>query len=292
VILRLLAAGALLLAPGTARAPAETPARVPARAPEARAGPYRVVVDRIAHNPTLVVTYTAPGGQPGPPVEVRRSAQLQIALYTDDPAAAKGLASLQVHRLTSEQNGRISELSHYGGVLPDSSDGAVIRASVSLTVTPALVREIRALEGEIVSFTQTQEVEIEVPVAGRTLPVTVEKSGVRATVQELARDGSSARVGLTLEGPATSMLLDTSNDGSRGVELLNTAGSAASPSGGTLTQPRPARAEYRLGFLGLRGEPGLVRFRVLLRSGTRRVFPFRLEHIPLPFRPESRLSKP
>jgi hypothetical protein len=95
-------------------------------------------------------------------------------------------------------------------------------------------------------------------------------------------DGGNAQIALTLEAAPGSVLVNTVNDGTYGVSLLNAENRPASPNGGTMLQPRPNQAEYRLSFGTLRGMPDKLQVRFLQRAGARHVYSFRLEHLPLP----------
>jgi hypothetical protein len=255
--------------------------------PEAKAGPYRVVVDRIMQNRNLVMNHGNHGGQParrGDGLQVRRTVQLQMAVFASDKVKADGLASFQVNSVAVETERRVIDLPHYGGMLENPNDSAVIRAYLYIPAFPARAPEIRAIEGEIVAYEKSVPVDIDIPLESSNLPVTVEKDGVRATVRELILENGAARLVLWLEAPAESAIINLVSDGSYGVSLLNTENRLATPTGGSMVQPRPHQAEYRMSFQSLRGAPGAVRVRVLHRGGPRRVYPFRMEHVSLPTR--------
>ena len=251
---------------------------------ETRAGPYRVVVDRVSHNRTTSVQYDPATGEAQAP-EVRRQVQVQIGVYTTDPLAASALATFQLSSMLCRVGRRTEEISHYGGQLESPNDKAQLRAYVYAPIFPAEPGEIAALEGEISAYDRATLVSLEVPLT-RPLPASAEADGVKVTVREMVRDGDHARVVLETETGAKNTLAAPSPDGSHGVELISREGLPATSVGGSLVQNRQNRLEYRLGFLRLRGDPGRLRVRVVRQSGERKVYPFRLEKIPLPTRTE------
>jgi hypothetical protein len=121
---------------------------------------------------------------------------------------------------------------------------------------------------------------VDLPVGG-SLPVTVEKDGVKATLHQFSAEGATARLRLTVEAPPNTVVANTASDGSYGVSLLNTEGRLGVPGAGTMLQSRSNQAEYRLSYSGFSGTPGTVRVRFLYRGGQRRVYPFRIERVPL-----------
>lgn len=275
---RAAAAAALLTLAGAACGAPED------RAPEARTGPYRVVVDRITHNPSVAITYPSAPAKGKPQVEARRTVQLQVAVYAADAAAATSLATFQIASVSAEVGGRVGYLPHYGGTLENPNESAAVRAYLYLPGFPALAREIRALEGAVVAYPRSELAELEIPTGDGSVPRTVERGGVRATLREFALQGATAQLSLSLEGAADSVLLNTTSDGTYGISLVGPEGRPATPSGATMVNPRANQAEYRATFQGLRGAPARVRVRFLHRSGERRTYPFRIERIRIPTR--------
>jgi hypothetical protein len=253
--------------------------------PEVRVGPYRILIDRITHNHTLTLNYQTGPAPPDEPLQNRRTVQLQLAVFAQDKAAQAGLTSLDIRTVTVEGERRTLELPHYGGMMENPNETAAVRAYLYIPSFPLRNREVRAVEGEIVSYDRSAPVELEIPIADQKPPVTVEKDGVRATLQELTVQGATVQIVLRLEGPENSVLAAAANDGTYGVSLYNTENRSAAPTGGTLTQPRGNQSEYRLGFQNLRGPVGKVKVRLLHRGGERRVYPFRIERIAIPVRP-------
>lgn len=252
---------------------------------EAPAGPYRVIVDRVAHNLKVTLNYDTGTKPPeGAPAQFSRSIHLQVAVATKDPAAGPGLSTFQVKSVTADNGTRVLELPHYGGMLDSSSDDAVLRAYIYLPSFPLAAKEVRAIEGEITSYERSSPVQIEIPVVPGKLPEPVEKDGIRATVKEWEADKEEIRAVIWLEGPPNTVLINTSTDGTYGVALLNDAKKPAHTQGGSLIQPRPNQAEYRVGFLNLKGTPEKLKIQLLHRSGPRRVYPFRIEHVEIPAR--------
>ncbi|MFN3650276.1 MAG: hypothetical protein ACK47B_11915 [Armatimonadota bacterium] len=249
-------------------------------------GPYRVSVDRVTSVRKLVVGFDVPGREKAEAgAQASRTVQLQVSVNTDDPKAAAGLVTFKLEEMLVEQGRRLVSLPHYGGVLETANDSAVVRAYLYVPSFPALHSEIRSLQGEIAAYENASIEELMLPVdpAG---PTTVEgRGGLKATLQSVKVEGSTARVELDLSGPEGTQLLAPLADGTHGVTLQDAQGREAAPSGGSMEHPRPGSAEYRVGFRGLRGEPKTVALRVLVRSGARRIYPFRLERIPLPVRP-------
>jgi hypothetical protein len=125
-------------------------------------------------------------------------------------------------------------------------------------------------------------VDVEIPIDDAPLPRTVEKDGVKATLQELNLQGSGAQLLLRLETDPSGVVATIENDGSYGVGLSNKESRAASPLGGLVNQIRPSLVEYRLGFQNVRGPLSALRVQVMYRGGARRVHPFRIEHVPIP----------
>ena len=286
---------ALLVGAGTASAiePAAAPRATPpapmaaAKAPEVKAGPYRIVVDRLNESSTLTLNYRTEGNRrEGGPVQSRRSVQLQLAVYGPESGLETGLAHFQIKRVAAGAGGRPVEVAYQGGMLETPGDGAVLRVYVAIPSLPPLARELQAIDGEIVSYEKAATVDLEIPVEPGKLPRTVEKDGLKATLRELTVNGGAIRLVLSLEGDAESALIDPSTDGTHGVSVLAADNRAAAAAGGTLLQPRANRAEYRLAFQGAQAAVTRVRVRVLQRSGPRRVYPFRIERVPLVGRPE------
>ncbi|MCC2668606.1 MAG: hypothetical protein K0Q72_1077 [Armatimonadetes bacterium] len=273
---------------------ADTPPAVPApKAPEGRTGPYRVVVDRISHNRKTVVSYRTDAAHGDPaPAQFARTVHLQLAVYTKEAWAGPGLAMFQVKGVSAETGARVMDLSHYGGMLETSADGAVLRAYLYLPNFPIGAKEIRAIEGDIVAYERSLPTEILIPVNGEKRPEPFEKDGVKVTVREWEVEGDEVQAVIWVEAPQNSVLINTTSDGTYGVSLLNTMGRAANTQGGALLQPRANQAEYRVGFTNLRGPIGTLRLRFLHRSGPRRIFPFQIERIPVPSRPGEPASPP
>jgi hypothetical protein len=279
------AAAVLTLLGWTAWRAQGDPAPAPVRRSEAVAGPYRVVVDRIAHNRKITLDYEVPPkAVDGPAAQFSRTVHLQLAVFTKEPAAGPGLSTFQVRSVLADNGSRLVELPHYGGMLETSNDGAILRAYVYLPNFPLAAKEVRAVEGEIVAYERSTPVQIEIPVVPGKTPEPVEKDGIRATVREWEQDKDEIRAVIWLEGPPNTVLINTTTDGTYGVALFNSAQKPASTQGGSLVQPRPNQAEYRVGFLNLRGTPEKLKIQLLHRSGPRRVYPFRIEHVEVPSR--------
>lgn len=279
-------AAALLL--GGALATAALAAGEGTQRPEARTGPFRVVVDRISESRTTVLTYrTAPGRREDGGAQSRRTLQLQVQVLADNPGAAAGLASFQVNGLSAESGRRLLGLPHSGGILETPDDKAVVRAYLYVPACPPLASEVRAMEGEIVAYEKAGDSEIEVPLTGKT-PSSAQKDGIRATVQATTHQGTNSQLTLELTAPDGTMLVNPANDGTYGVSLVSAGSRPAPPTGGSMSQPRPNAALYRLGFQNVQGPPLAVRVRFVYRGGARRVYPFRVEHIPIPTRPAAR----
>lgn len=268
---------------GTALAAVAAP--LPAfQTPNAKVGPYQVAIDRITANRTNQLQFRT-GDQPRrmePGLHSTRLIQLQIGLFSEDPSAEAGLTTFQVKGITVELRGRSVDLVHYGGVLENPNDKALVRAYVYIPNFPLGPREIRYLEGEVVSYDHSAPLQLALPLAGARLPLVVTQDGVKATLRELTMDGSNAQIDLLLEGAPGSVLVNTVNDGTYGVSLLGAENRVASPNGGTMLQPHPNQAEYRLSFGSLRGAPDRLSVKLVQRAGARHVYPFRLEHLPLP----------
>jgi len=274
------AAGLALLLAGAAAAQGP-PRSVRVARPLTAVGPFRIGVDRIYQSRSAAVTFSAPPGGGRFALVSRRTVQLQLGVFTDDPAAAAGLSTFQVSGVSALLGGRLIDLQHHGDRLETPNDTAVVRAYVYLGSVPPEVRELLAIEGQVVAYEKSTHLEIDVPLAGAALPRPVEVDGVTATVRELSVDGGTAQVTLSLQAPTLSVLMSGGSDGSYGVSLHGPEGRPAACLGGAFIQPRPNQAEYRLTFQNLRGAPTRVRVRVLHRGGARRVFPFRLERVPL-----------
>jgi hypothetical protein len=265
---------------------AAEPLAKPVGPPEGVSGPYRVVVDRVSHNRKVTVNYRVGGGsrEPGP-AQFSRTVHLQLAVFARETWAGPGLATFQIKGVTADTDRRSYDLPHYGGMLETPTDGAVLRAYLYVPNFPLGAREIRAIEGEIVAYEKSAPLEIEIPLDSPKVPLHVEKGDVRVSVREWDVEGDTARAVLWVEAPPNSMLINTTTDGTYGVSLHNAAGRSANTLGGAMLQPRANQAEYRVGFQNLRGEPAKLKLRVLHRSGPRRVFPFRVERVPIPERP-------
>jgi len=273
---------------------AENPAPAPvASRPEAVAGPFRVVVDRVAHNRKIGVTYgTGSNAQHSAPAQFTRTVHLQLAVFAREEWAGPGLATFQVKAVTAETANRVTDLAHYGGMLETPTDGAVLRAYLYVPTFPLGPREIRTIEGDIVAYEKASRVEIDIPLDGSKLPAPVESAGIRATVREWEMDGDSAQAVIWVEAAPNTVLINTSTDGTYGASLLNAAGRAANTLGGALLQPRANQAEFRIGFQNLRGTPTKLKLRFLHRAGARRTYPFRIQAVPIPARPVTAPSAP
>jgi len=258
----------------------------PPRRPVLNVGPYRVQLDRITAARNRILNYRVPGVERDErPLDSRCTVQMQVAVFATDPTAGPGLATFQVHMVTAEERGRVGEAPHYGGLIDTADDGALLRAYLYMPSFPALAREVRTIEGEIVAYEKTEPLRIEVPLPGLKFPASAEKDGVRATVRELTTEGGGARLTLSLEGPPSSILLNGKVAGGYGVSLLDLEGRPASLATGNLVNPRPNQSEYRLAFSNLRAAPSKVVVQIIHRGGARRVYPFRFERVPLPIRP-------
>lgn len=265
------------------------------RMPEAKTGPYRVVVDRISQNTNLTVNYAGPAsalGQPASNVDVRRMVQLQLSVFAATKEAGMGLTTFQVSGVSVDSGGRVLQLTPYGGPLDNPSENAVLRAYLYVPVFPATVREVRALEGQIIGYERSKQMEIEIPIGDGAVPRVVQKDDIKATLREYNFDGDSAQVVVWLEAPANSSLVNTTTDGSYGMKLVDVLGRTSTPNGGAFINPRPHQAEYRLGFHSLRRAPAAVRVQLLYRGGERRTYPFRIEGIPVPGRPVPAKASP
>lgn len=257
----------------------------PARRSAAEAGPYRVVVDRIAHNRKIILNYDTPEkAADGAPAQFTRTVHLQLAVFAKDLAAAAGLSTFQIRGVTAENGTRVVELPHYGGMLETANDGAALRAYIYLSNFPLAAKEVRAIEGEIVAYEHSTPIQLEIPVTVGTIPAPVEKNGIRATVREWEQEKDEIRAVISLEAPPNTVLINTTTDGTYGVSLLNNLQRPANTQGGSMIQARSNHAEYRVGFINLRGTPEMLKIKVLHRSGPRRVYPFRIEHMEVPTR--------
>lgn len=275
------ACAALVTLFSTAARPDEPPVTMVKR-PEQKVGPYLVAVDRINQNRRITVNYRTDGAKKDPgSVQVQQTAQFQIALFSDEEWARTGLATFQVKSVTVDGPRGPLEVPHYGGPLESPGDNALVRAYLYVSSVPALAREIRSVDGEVVCYKKTTPLEIDIPLGEGKPPVTVEKDGVRATLKEFAPEGALVRVLLSLEAPPTSVLVNTTIDNSYGVALYTGETRTANSNGGMLIQPRPNQSEYRLTFSPGQDNPTRLRVRVLHRAGPRLVYPFKIQKIPL-----------
>src|SRR5207248_4194705 len=99
------------------------------------------------------------------------------------------------------------------------------------------------------------------------------------------RDGIVA-VRLVGRAPSGGQLMAATLDGTFGIDLLTESGAPAAPAGSTLGTTPEDDAEFDLAYQAPRGAPSRLRIRAVVRSGARHALPFRIEHIPLPARPE------
>jgi hypothetical protein len=257
----------------------------PARRSEAETGPYRVVVDRIAHNRKITLNYDTPEkAADGAPAQFARTVHLQLAVFAKDLAAGAGLSTFQIRSVTAENGTRMLELPYYGGMLETANDGAALRAYIYLSNFPLAAKEVRAIEGEVVAYERSTPMQIDIPVTVGKIPTPVEKNGIRATVREWVQEKDEIRAVISLEAPPNTVLINTTTDGTYGVALLNNLQRPANTQGGSMIQARSNQAEYRVGFINLRGTPDMLKIKVLHRSGPRRVYPFRIEHVEIPTR--------
>lgn len=255
------------------------------RQPVVAAGPYRVMVDRITQNRTVTLDFALPGGRPPDGVATQRSVQFQVAVLPKDPKTAPQISTFQVKSVTVRQNNRPVDVHHYGGPLESPNDPALVRAYLYVPAMPANAQELNSIEGEIVSYERNGPFEIEIPTAG-DLPRTVEKDGVKVTIREWVHDGASGRLIMWVEAPNNSLIVNSANDGSYGVALINDAGRTLSTGSGTMLQVRSNQAEYRMNYFSIQGKPTTIRLRFLHRAGARQVYPFKLENITVPPRPK------
>lgn len=263
--------------------PGHSQAQGPVKQPEVKVGPYRVVVDRITQNRGVVMEYQTTG-QANPSLRVQRTVQVQVAVLGEEPGARDQLSTFQIKSVLVERNGRPVELPHYGGPLEAPNDPSLVRAYLYVPSLPATLKELRAIEGEIVSYTKTEMLDVEVPLEGAA-PQTVEKDGVKVTVREWAQEGPAVRVVLWVEAQPSSLLLNTTTDGSYGVTLYNREGRATLVGAGNMLQVRPHQAELRMSYSSVQGQVAKVRLRLLHRVGPRKVYPFRIERVPIAVRP-------
>ena len=265
------------------RAPAgPSPALTPTlRRPEARVGPYRVLVEQVTASEYLQeLLGIAAGARPA--ATGRRSAHLQLRLVGDTAESSAAVDLFAVHALTVEADGRAVEVAHYGGPL-ENADDAVLRAYVYAGDVGMSTREIRSVEGEITAFEHAEEVRAELPLEPGA---SVLANGARFTISECStRDGM---IGVRLLGrpPAGAQLLAAALDGTYGIDLLTESGTSATPAGSTLGTTADGDAEFDLAYQLRRGVARRLSIRALIRSGARHVYPFRIEHVPLPARPE------
>lgn len=272
-------AAALLALPGIgARAAADVPPMV-----EARVGPYRIAVDRISVGENFTLTYRRAGGAGGRerPLDVRRTAQLQIVVRDTSPARGGGLAQFQIFSVGAAVGGRPLDLAFHGGSL-ESVEADGMRAYLFIPEVPPGIRELRAIDGQIVHYERAAPVEIELPLPEGAPGPVVRKEGVEVAMQEVDVGPDGLRVTFRLEAGPDAALVPQTEDGSCGVTAVTGADRPVPANGGGATQTAANRVEYRLVFPDLREPPKRLRIRVLLRSGPRRTYPFRLERVPLP----------
>jgi hypothetical protein len=276
------ACAAALLFGGAAFAAPSAPAGREIKQPSTKVGPYRVTVDRISPNRTVTLEYaTSPTSISS--YNSRRTVQLQVAVMGDDASAVAGLATFQIKTVTVERKGRAVELPYYGGPMENPNDPAIVRAYIYVPGLPAAAEELRSLEGEIVSYDRTAPFEVELPLDGM-VPKTVEKDGVKVTLRELSWEGGIARFVLWVDAPPNTVIVNTTNDGSYGVSLFNEKDRSAPPAAGTMVQVRSNQAEYRMSYHSVQGTPNRIRLQFLHRGGSRKVYPFRVERIPVPYK--------
>src|SRR5438067_5497080 len=143
------------VSPPPPRAPGQPPALTPAsgpaapciRRPEARAGPYRVLVEQVTASEYLQ-QLLGPGAGPAP--TGRRSAHLQLRLVADSADAGAAVELFAIQSLTVEADGRRLDVPHYGGPL-ENADDAVLRAYAYAGDVGMATKEIRSIEGEVIA---------------------------------------------------------------------------------------------------------------------------------------------
>jgi hypothetical protein len=251
------------------------------RRPEARVGPYRVVVERVTHSQYLQSLFLSdPLGQ-APRRSGRRSAHVQLRLLADEPQAGAAVELFTIHSLTVMAGGKQVEVSHYGGPL-ENNDDAVLRAYVYASDVGLATSEIRSLAGEITAFEHARVVTAEIPLSN--LPVVQTVDGVRFTCTEVSVRDGIATIRLLARAPEGSQVVAASSEATYGIKLWCVDSIPAAAASSTLGTTSEGDAEYTLGFQSLHGTPSRLQAQVLMRGGERRVFPFDIEHIPLPGR--------
>jgi hypothetical protein len=236
----------------------------------------------MSHNRKVTVSF-APGEADSKRIRSARGVNLQLGVYAREKGKAPGIAAFQITGVTAGTDARPLRLPFYGGMLELPDESALVRAYVYASGIPAAATELRSLEGQIIAYDRSGPVEIDVPLEGGA-PATAQVEEVKATLRELSARPGTASATIAVEAPANTTLTSTSGDGGYGVSLLNQDRRPARVAGGSARNLRPNLIEYRLSFDGIEGTPTLLHLRLLRRGGTRRVFPFRVEHIPVPLR--------
>ncbi len=263
----------------TAAEPEKRP--VPPGAPEARAGDYRVRVEKIVQSENLTLDFDEKGR---PARTGRHSVYLHLAV---EPLRAERLFNidrLEPQVLAFSGAGRPVTFQPYPVEQRNGPDLAAWRTLLMAQEVDLNAARLQKLAGELVVYPQASLTTLDFPTTGK-LPLTRRAGPLTAVLREVKTE--MGRFSLTMEvaWAADVKVQRVSPEAPYGITLVTEKGGVLLPSGGSSTGLTPktgSATRYTATFSDLGESPTRARLQLIVRSGVPEKLAFTLPPISLP----------
>ena len=239
-----------------------------------RTGPYRVFVQQVHQSQYATLGFDE-GGKPQK-VNPQQNVQVVLSVAADTPTAANALGVFMINSATARIRGKLENLPLNGSGQGFAGDRS-LRAYLDLS---SAREEVATIEGELRAYERVTPVTAEFDLENATFPLTREVNGVRFTLSDWANGGRKnfgVRLAVAAPAPAQAAAI---ND-NYGITV--THGTATAPPAGVGTSiGADGQSSFFVQFHQNRGNATRLKCELVLREGPVKVYPFKLERIPLP----------
>lgn len=244
-------------------------------------GPYQVRVDRLV----LTWHYNQQVAAPAPAAanSARRTAQIFLSVYPNDAGAAQRLWAVTLRDVIAGDAKRSVAIESHGNPL-DAPPDDTIRAVIYLPNLPLWADRIRQLSGELEAFERAEVVRARFPFRGGTPEPETEVAGVRVVVRSVEQRERRATVRMAAYAPPGAQVVSPTADQTWGVRIVGEGERASRAIAGTVSAKPDGSAEFTVILQEVPARPEWLEAEILLRSGRRVQYPFRLTDLPLPLR--------
>lgn len=256
-------------------------APAPPGAPEARAGDYRVRVEKIVQSENLTLDFDA---KDRPARAGRHSVYLHLAVEPLRAELLFNIDRLAPQVLAFSGAGRPVTFQPYPVEQRNEPDLGTWRTLLMAQEVDLNAARLQKLAGELIVYPQASVTTLDFPTTGK-LPLTRRSGPLTAVLREVKTEGGRLSLTMEVAWPPEVKVQRLSPEAPYGITLLTESGGVVLPTGGSSTALRPqagTAVRYTATFSELGESPTRARLQLIVRSGVPEKLAFTLPPILLP----------